>query len=236
MYSQIADISYKRLTRTITCPPVARNLSFWTSYDTELAWDHLFVEAHTPGQDDWTTLPDLNGHTTTEPGDSCPAGWRELHPQLDHYQTLQRRRHVHPDRHDRRRGTRRRARRAAGSSGTSTSRAYAGAQVEISIAYVSDWAIQGLGVFLDDIVVSTGEGTTSFEGRDLDGWVVSGAAAGSAPNANDFARITAAGFPEGAVVVTDDTIYMGFGFEGISDAATRDDVMGDAMNHLLNTP
>ena len=32
-------------------------LSFWTSFDTEADWDFLFVEAHTVGQDDWTTLP-----------------------------------------------------------------------------------------------------------------------------------------------------------------------------------
>jgi hypothetical protein len=35
-----------------------------------------------------------------------------------------------------------------------------GKQVEVSITYVSDWATQGLGVFVDEISVSTGEGTT----------------------------------------------------------------------------
>ena len=33
----------------------------------------------------------------------------------------------------------------------------------MSIAYASDWATQGLGVFVDDIAVSTGENSTSFE-------------------------------------------------------------------------
>ena len=65
-------------------------------------WDHVVVEARTVGQDNWTTLPDLNGHTTQDTGDSCPAGWRELHPHLDHYQTLERRRDVQPDRGRRR--------------------------------------------------------------------------------------------------------------------------------------
>jgi hypothetical protein len=86
-YSQIADITYKRLTRTIdlTSQP-SGNLSFWISRDTEQDWDFVFVEAHTVGQDNWTTLPDQNGHTSqsTGPQDpdlaSCPAGWRELHP------------------------------------------------------------------------------------------------------------------------------------------------------------
>ncbi len=40
--------------------------------------------------------------------------------------------------------------------------AYAGKQVEISIAYASDWSVQGLGAFVDDVTLSTGE-TTSFE-------------------------------------------------------------------------
>ena len=63
-------------------------MSFWTSYDTEAEWDHLFVEARSPGGDDWTTLPDANGNTTTSTGQSCPAGWVTLHPQLAHYQTF----------------------------------------------------------------------------------------------------------------------------------------------------
>jgi hypothetical protein len=44
---------------------------------------------------------------------------------------------------------------------------------------------------------------------------------------------TAAGFPEGAAITTPDTIYLGFGLEGVNGAATRADVMGRAMSHLL---
>ena len=88
VYSQIADVTYKRLTRTIDVPAGGGTLSFWTSFNTEVDWDYLFVEARHPGQQDWTTLPDANGHTGTGTGQSCPAGWRELHPHLDHYQTL----------------------------------------------------------------------------------------------------------------------------------------------------
>jgi len=231
VYSQIGDVSYKRLTRTITVPAVGTNLSFWTSYDTEVLWDHLFVEARTAGGDDWTTLPDLNGHTSQNTGDSCPAGWRELHPQLDHYQTLNADGTCSPT------GTTGAWNAASGGSGGWQQwqvdlSAYAGKQVEISIAYASDWAVQGLGVFLDDIVVSTGEGTTSFEDG-LAGWAVTGPPAGSAPNPNNFIRTTAAGFPEGAVIATNDTLYFGFGFEGISTAAARNAVMGRTMAYLL---
>jgi hypothetical protein len=234
MYSQMADVSYKRLTRTIAVPAGGATLSFWASFDTEHPWDYLIVEARTAGQEDWTTLRDLNGHTTQGTGDSCPAGWRELHPHLDHYQTLNADGTCSPT------GTTGEWWGAEGSSGGWQEwrvdlAGYAGKQVEVSITYVSDWSVQGLGVFIDHVTVSTGEGTTSFEddADPMDGWAVTGPPAGSAPNANNFIRTDAAGFPEGAVVATDDTIYMGFGFEGITGAATRAAVMDRAVDYLL---
>lgn len=233
-YSQIADVSYKRLTRTIDVPAGGADLSFWTSYDTEAEWDHLVVEAHTPGQDDWTTLPDLNGNTSQSTGQSCPAGWNELHPQVDFYQTFVDETTCEPTGSG---GGEWNA--ASGNSGgwqqwSVDLDAYVGGQVEVSIAYISDWATQGLGVFVDDIEVSTGEGSTSFEGGDTAGWAVTGAPPGSAPNPNDFIITTAAGFPEAAVVATPHSLMTGFGFEGISDAATRADWMGRALAHLLD--
>jgi hypothetical protein len=41
------------------------------------------------------------------------------------------------------------------------------------------------------------------------------------------------GIKEGAVVRTPDTLYMGFGFEGISGTATRNDVMKKSVDYLL---
>jgi hypothetical protein len=235
-YSNIADISYKRLTRTISVPVGGGNLSFWISRDTEPDWDFTFVEAHTVGQDDWTTLPDANGHTSqsTGPNDpdlaSCPAGWRELHPWLDHYQTFDGTGACTPT------GTTGVWNAASGRSNgweqwSINLNAYAGKQVEISIAYASDWSVQGLGAFVDDVALSTGE-TTSFE-TSLDGWTATGPPAGSSPNANNWARTTAAGFPEGAVVATPDTLYMGFGLEGIATPSARNEVMGRSINYLL---
>jgi bacillopeptidase F (M6 metalloprotease family) len=235
MYSQIGDISYKRLTRTITVPAGGANLSFWTSYNTEADWDHVFVEARTAGQDDWTTLPDANGHTSQATGESCPAGWRDLHPQLDHYQTLNAAGTCSPT------GTTGVWNAASGPSGgweqwSVNLSAYAGKQVEVSIAYASDWASQGLGVFVDDINVSTGEGTTSFEDDavPMDGWDVTGPPPGSGPNPNNFVRTGSEGFPEGAVVSTPHSLYAGFGFEGITGAASRNAVMGRVLDHLLD--
>jgi hypothetical protein len=235
-YSNIADISYKRLTRTIDVPAGGANLSFWISRDTEPDWDFTFVEAHTVGQDDWTTLPDANGHTSqsTGPNDpdlaSCPGGWRELHPWLDHYQTFDGVGACTPT------GTTGEWNAASGRSAgweqwSIDLSAYAGKQVEVSIAYASDWSVQGLGAFVDDVSISTGA-STSFE-TGFDGWSVTGPPPGSGPNSNNWTRTTAGGFPEGAVVSTPDSIYMGFGFEGIATQEARNAVMAESMAYLL---
>jgi hypothetical protein len=230
MYSQIADVSYKRLSRTINVPGgTGNNLTFWTSTNTEQDWDYMFVEVHTVGSDNWTTLPDLNGNTTTATGLSCPAGWNQLHPFLDHYQTINADGTCSPT------GTTGSWNAATGDSHgwhqwKVNLDAYAGQQVELSITYTSDWATQGLGVFVDDVAGLGAD--TSFE-TGLDGWTVPGQPAGSAPNANDWISTTAGGFPEGAVVATPDTLYMGFGFEGIQTTAERNAVMQRAMMDLL---
>ena len=232
VYSQISDVSYKRLARTIDVPSDGATLSFWTSYDTEVNWDHLFVEAHTPGQQDWTTLPDINGHTTTAPGDSCESGWVDLHPQLAHYQTWDGASSCTPT------GTSGSWNAASGNSGgwqqwSVDLSAWKGGQVEVAIAYASDWATQGLGVFVDDVEVSTGQGTTSFEGG-LDGWSMPPAPDGSATNANTWVRTDASGFPVGSSVATPSTLLMGFGIEGVTSREGRADVMERVLGHLLN--
>jgi hypothetical protein len=249
MWSERADEAYKRLTRTITVPAGGSTLSFWTSFNLELDFDYLIVEAHTVGQDDWTTLPDRNGHTTSDlsSDQSCAGGWSNpadtanvLHPFLTHYQTF-----------DPATGT-------CSSTGTTGSwnaangsssgwqqlefdlSPYAGRQVELSITALSDWGFQQFpGVFIDDIVVSTGEGSTSFEddGNPMDGWTVPGAPQDpqgiEGPNRNDWTRRGGLGIKEGAAVATGDTLYMGFGFEGITDASTRNQIMGRAIDYLL---
>jgi hypothetical protein len=235
MFSQTGDISYKRLMRTIdltgVTPADAPTLTFRFSYDTEIDWDFVFVEAHTAGQDDWTTLPDGNGHTSQNTGQSCPSGWFELHPWLERYQ-------------------------GSDCSGTGTTGEwhansgrsdgweewqvdlsnYAGSHVEVAISYASDWAVQGLGAFVDQVAVSTGEGSTSFEEDDdpMDGWTVPGPPPGSDANPNDWLRTESVGFEEGAVAATANTLYFGFGFEGITGADTRAEVMERSLSYLLD--
>ena len=230
VYSQVADVSYKRLTRDVSVPAGGGSLSFWTSYDTEPDWDYLFVEARTPGGDDWTTLPDANGHTATATGESCAAGWVDLHPQLAHYQTWD----------------------GVGScTGTGTTgawnaatgnssgwqewdvdlSAWAGKTAEVSIAYASDWATQGVGAFVDDVTLPGGS-TESFEG-DLGGWTVSGPPTGSATNANDWVRTDSSSFPVGSSITTPDTVLMGSGIEGITLQSQQAVVLGAAVKYLL---
>ena len=99
MYSQQADQTYKRLTHGVDLTgKTAGALSFQISYDTEPDYDYVFVEAHTVGADDWTTLPakldDGTDATSTSTGFSCERGtpngsdWQSLHPFLAHYQTV----------------------------------------------------------------------------------------------------------------------------------------------------
>jgi hypothetical protein len=249
MWSERADEAYKRLSRTITVPAGGATLSFWTSYNLELDFDYMVVEAHTVGQDDWTTLPDQNGHTSSDlsSDQSCTGGWSNpndaanvLHPFLTHYQTFDS------------------ATGSCSSTGTSGSwnaangsssgwqqfrvdlGAFANRLVEVSITSLSDWGLQQFpGVFVDDIVVSTGEGSTSFEddGDPMDGWTVPGAPEDpqgiEGLNRNDWVRRGGLGIKEGAVIATGDTLYTGFGFEGITGALTRKEVMDRAIDYLL---
>jgi hypothetical protein len=193
--SQVASLSYKRLARTIAVPAGGAELSFWLSRDTEPNWDFVFVEAHTPEEDDWTTLPDINGHNSQNTGFVCPF-WLGLHPFLEHYQTDDGDGTCTPE------GTTGEWWAATGASDGYEQwafdlSAYAGGDVEVSITYASDDIIQASGAFVDDVVVSTGEGSTSFEddGDTLDGWTVPGAPAGSEPNPNDWIVGTAEDAP-----------------------------------------
>ena len=109
--------------------------------------------------------------------------------------------------------------------------AYAGKTVEISVAYISDWGTQNLGVFLDDFAWPGG--STSFEGTDTGGWQITGPPPGSGANANNFEITDAGGFPVGAAITTPKSLLMGYGFETISTAEERKAVMGRIASYLL---
>ena len=233
VYSDTANISYKRLMRTIdltgVTPGDSATLTFRFSYDTEPAWDFVFVEAHTVGQDDWTTLPDVNGHTGTSTGESCPAGWSELHPWLERYQGAD----CSGSNEETGGEWNAASGRSAGWEEWSIDLSdYAGTQVEVAISYASDWAVQGLGAFVDHVEVSTEPGVESFESG-LGAWTVPGPPDGSAPNPNDWFRSESVGLEECAAVSTVRSLFFGFGLEGITGAANRTAVMDRSLDYLL---
>ena len=229
------DASYTRLTRTIdlsaTSAAQAPKLTFQLSINTEPAYDHVIVEAHTVGQNDWTTLPDLGGRTRTNPPAECTStGFLlALHPFLRSYLG----------------GA---DCRSAGTSGTwnaftgSTNgwykatidlAAYAGKQVEISIAYVTDPGGGGVGAFVDDTALETSAGTVwtdGFEGA-TSSWSVTGPPAGSPPNAMEFEiGLTPPEFFAGTS--TDDTLLLGFGLEQVAAPADRSKLVKQALGGL----
>jgi hypothetical protein len=89
------------------------------------------------------------------------------------------------------------------------------------------------------IEVSTGEGSTSFEddAEPTVGWTVAGAPQDDqgieGANRNDWVRRQGLGIKEGAAVATPDTLYTGFGVEGITGAGTRNQVMDRAIDYFL---
>jgi len=225
VYSQMADSAYKRLGGTFTLPAGSPTLKFWVSYDIEFDWDYAFVEIAEAGTDNWTTLPDVNGATTQSTGDSCASGWvDQIHPFLAHY--------MDPDCTPS--GTTGEWYAFTGSSGGWRQveidlSAYASKTVELYISYACDWGTQGLGVFVDDIELS-GYPLEDFEaGMGL--WVVNPPPAGSGAF-NNWVRIAGAGFPEGPAIRTDNSVYLGFGFEAIDTAANRNAVMDRIMKYL----
>ena len=191
LFSQVSEPAYKRLTRVLTIPSGGATLSFDTFHDTEPGWDFLFVEARSAGGDDWTTLEEAGDHTTQDPGACILFD----HPFLEHY--------LSPPASEEEPCT------PSGTSGEWWAASGEGfdweswlfalpnagpdpIQLEISITYASDGAVQFRGVTLDNLVVSSGDGSTSFEddGDTLDGWVVGDAPAGSEPNQNSWTPIT----------------------------------------------
>jgi hypothetical protein len=196
---------------------------FWVSYDIETDWDFAFVEISQAGSGVWTTLPDLNGLSTDNTGQSCLSGWvDQIHNFLGNYMDA-----------------------ACNPTGTTGSwnaftgnssgwqlvemdlSAYAGQTVELYISYATDWATQNLGVFVDDIQLS-GAPLQDFESG-LDPWQVS---AGPAGAFNNWILTTGAGIPEGPAIRTTYSVYLGFGFEAIDTQVNRNQVMDRVMEYL----
>jgi len=192
------------------------------SYSTEPGYDHVILEAHTVGADDWTTLPEVGGATSADVPADCEQGFLlDEHPFLGHYLTL-----GDPCA-------------ATGSSGAWNSftgesggwqpvafdlSGYAGKQVEVSITFVTDPSFGAVGVFVDDTEVVAGGTTLDAEGFEagLGAWSVQPPPVGSYQGGSTFVRsqaLLAAG------VSTRDTVLLGFGIEQLATPAERGDVV-----------
>jgi hypothetical protein len=230
------DRVYRRLTRTVDLTSVTAaqlpTLQAQLNWSTESGFDHVIVEAHTVGQDNWTTLPDKNGRTRTTVPLECEAGYfLAMHPFLTHYLT--------PGNPCTNTGTTGAWNSFTGSSGgwrqtAFDLSAYAGQRVEVSIAYVSDPFTGGTGLFIDDTKVTTTGGTLDAEGFEtgLGPWTIAGAPAGSPGNVSEFVRSRAV-IDWTSATVTDDSVLFGFGLEQVATPAERNALMGQALRHLL---
>ncbi|TMR98973.1 M14 family metallopeptidase [Nonomuraea basaltis] len=230
-----ADDSYMRLTRTIDLGSVTAaqqpQLAFQLSFNTEPGYDNVIVEAHTAGQDNWTTLPDLNGGTDTGVPTECEAGfYLDEHPWLLRYLT--------PGNPCTPTGTSGSWNRFTGNSGgwqqvAFDLSAYAGQQVEVSISYVTDPSTGGVGAFVDDTRVTTTGGTLDAEGFEsgLGPWATPGPPAGSPTGGGDFARAQA---DKTAAVTTKDTVLLGFGLEQLANDNERNATLKKVMKYLID--
>ncbi len=241
------DGAYKRLLKPFSVPAGGATFDFWTSFDQEIDYDYIFVEIHTAGGDDWTTLVDENGHTSDDVGLSCPStgdgsDWHSNHPFLAHYQTkIDNGNDCDPT------GTTGSWNAATGNSGgwqnwsMPIPAAYHGQDVEISISVVSDAGVQGLGAWVDEArLLDTGgnpisSADPSFEAG-LDGWTTPGppppAGDGGQSTETGWERLQSAPFVETPITTTDDTVYTGFGFEAVNTPADRAALMQAVLDHL----
>lgn len=231
-----ADDGYMRLARTfdLTAITGAQSPTFTAQFsiDTEQDYDHVIVEAHTVGQENWTTLPDLNGGTTSTPPAECEAGFLLAeHPNLTKYLTL-----GDPCTNTGTNGGEWNS--FTGSYGgwipvAFDLSAYAGQQVEIIVSYVTDPFTGGIGVLVDDTALQVDGTPTLTDGFEAGfvGWTVPGAPAGSPGNVVDFDLTVGLGGIH-SVISTPDTLLFGFGLEQLENPTDRAAVVGAILNHL----
>jgi hypothetical protein len=230
---------YQRLTRTFSVPALAAgetaDLSFKLSYDTEAGYDMVFVEARTAGGDDYRTLPDLNGNTSTSTGIGCSEAspyWLNGHPFLRRYITRSEGPPItctpsEPGIWNA----------ASGNSGGFQDwkidlSAYAGKDVELSLVYVTDPATLGIGVFMDAVTFTAKGATTyeyGFEDASLGGWTTPPAPEGSPALVGTWSRSESLGLVDGPGIATGHSLFWGFGLEGVEDPADRAALLDDAL-------
>ncbi|MFD3723199.1 M14 family zinc carboxypeptidase [Streptomyces sp. NPDC058674] len=231
-----ADDDWKRLVRTIDLTGVKAadkpQLKLALNWNTEEGYDHAALEARTAGGDDWTTLPEASGLTSTDVPQECGAGFFvNGHPFLRRYLTLEAG------------GCTARGTSGAWNSFTGSSggwkqvsfdlSAYAGTSVEVSLSSITDPGSGGRGVFADEARLSVGGADQPAEGFEtsLGVWTAQGAPAGSPEVPGDWSR-SGELFTSYAAVTTRDTVLLGFGLEHVPAPAERAVLVGKALRTL----
>lgn len=229
-----ADSSYQRLTRTIDVPAGASTaeLRFQLSANIEPDYDAVIVEARTAGGDDWTTLPELSGLTSSDAPAECDDASSfllALHPFLTTYL-----------------GTDCQGAGATGDwnailgstdgwteAGYDLS-AWSGEQVEVSISYVTDPAFGGVGTFVDETRVVLDQEIVDEDGFEAESsaWTPGGPPQGSPPNSGNW-QVGGVLFEAFGATSTEDTLLLGFGLEQLTTDAERADLLGRALDGLL---
>jgi hypothetical protein len=195
------------------------------------------------------TLPEGSdpSFTSTNTGESCPEGWHELHPSLADYQGADCGADTDGDGLGNSEAWNAASGRSQGwENWVFDLSAYVDQEVTVSISYASDWAVQGLGVFVDDIDAPGATADTGFEGGTLDPWTLGDPEdLESGPNVLDWIASEDVGFVEGAMTSmtpTDAdfrTLYFGFGFENVSggegatEAQAQAEIMDRALDYLI---
>ncbi|MFD3933825.1 M14 family zinc carboxypeptidase [Streptomyces sp. NPDC058618] len=230
------DDDWKRLVRTIDLTGVLAadkpQLKLALNWNTEEGYDHAALEARTSGGDDWTTLPDAGGLSSSAVPEECAAGFfMNGHPFLRRYLTLDAA------------GCTPQGAGGAWNSFTGSSggwkqvsfdlSAYAGKSVELSLSYITDPGSGGRGVFADEARLSVGGVDRAVEGFEtsLGVWAAQGAPAGSPDVPGDWSR-SGELFRSYAAVTTRDTVLLGFGLEHLPAAADRAVLVGKALRTL----
>ncbi len=233
------DSAYQRIARTVDLSAVsatdAPRLEFQLSFTTELGYDHVIVEAAPAGTEQWTTLPDLNGGTSSTPPSDCNQAFLlEMHPFLTHYLTL-----GNPCLAT---GTSGAWNSFTGNSGGWTPVAFDltdyvdDGAVDIKISYVTDPAAAGIGAFVDDTRVVTNAGvvdTDGFEEGTPRLWTIEAEPEGSPPNASNF-QFAGTLVEVAASVTTERSVLLGYGIEQLATPAEQADVLGRIMQYLLS--
>lgn len=231
---------WQRISRTVDLgSATSASLEFWLNRQMRPQFDAFFVEARTAGQEDWTTLPDQNGHSSQNTLACTSAAWFGIFPHLPRYLNRVSDQECLPkgssgDWH------------AASGAGDGWEAwkvdlsAFKGRQVELSLTYIRS-RVAFPGAYVDDLAVTVDGAQVAladFE-TDLGGWQPSGlpvmVQGQEQPHEVDWARKSLADLPpvEGSpVVLREDAVTLGFGLESVSDAAQRQGLLKRILLHL----